>query len=177
MTLLRLFERFSGYTDAVSGALGRALAWLTLAMAVATSAIVLVRVVFSTGSIASQEAVTYMHAFVLMLASAYALRDDQHVRVDILYHQFSDQQKAWVNLLGHVLFLLPLCGAIGALSWDFVATAWRNQEGSADAGGLPWVYVLKSLLLVNCATLGLQALGDSARQLVRISRRPEDSHG
>jgi TRAP-type mannitol/chloroaromatic compound transport system permease small subunit len=167
--LISFFKRCSQWLDGFAEATGRLLAWLTLAMAVGTSLIVLVRVIWSTGSIASQEAITYMHALVLMLASAYALKDDQHVRVDILYHRFSATGKAWVNLLGHLLFLLPLSLAIAAVSWDFVWDAWANREGSADAGGLQGVYLLKALLLANAITLALQALSDSLRQLVTLT--------
>jgi TRAP-type mannitol/chloroaromatic compound transport system permease small subunit len=93
--------------DRFTSASGRLLAWCALAMALATSVVVLLRYGFSTGAIALQESITYLHGSLFMLGVAYALRSGAHVRVDIFYRDFSPRQRAWVNALGGIVFLLP----------------------------------------------------------------------
>ena len=149
--------------------IGQSLAWLTAVMVLITAAIVATRATLNVGSIGSQELVTYLHAIVVMSASAYTLAANEHVRVDIFYRRFNAVQQAWIDLFGSLLLLLPFALATALISWDFVAHAWTLRETSADSGGLPWVYLLKSLLLVNGALLALQALADGARHLVTIA--------
>ena len=88
---------------------GRFIAWLTLFIVLITFIVVVLRYVFDYGSIAMQESVTYLHAFVFMLGAAYTLKHDGHVRVDIFYRKMSARKKAWVDLLGTFLLLYPVC--------------------------------------------------------------------
>src|SRR5690606_22659805 len=110
-------------------------------------AVVILRYGFATGSIAAQEAITYLHALVFMLGAAYTLKREGHVRVDVFYRRLGDRARAWVDLLGTVLLLLPTFVFILVISWTFVANAWVRMEGSAEAGGLPLVFLLKSAIL------------------------------
>lgn len=135
---------------------GRAVAWLTVLMVIITFSVVVLRYGFDLGSIAMQESVIYLHALNFMLGAAYTLKHDAHVRVDIFYQKMTSRGKAWVDLFGTLLLLLPMCGFIGWSSWDYVATAWSVREASGEAGGLPFVYLLKSTLLVMPALLILQ---------------------
>ncbi len=139
---------------------GQALAWLTLAMVVVTFVIVLLRYVFDAGLIWMQESVVWMHAVVFMLGAAYTLERDEHVRVDIFYRGMSVRQRAWVDLLGVLVFLLPLCVFLAMKSWDFIAVSWSLHESSRESGGLPYpmVPLLKSVLLLMPITLGLQGI-------------------
>lgn len=155
--------------DRVSGAIGKSVAWLTAAMALTVAAVVLLRAVAGVGAIAAQEAVTYMHALVIMLAGAYTLRDDGQVRVDIFYHRFTPVQKAWVNALGSLLLLAPLALTLVISSWGYVAASWAIRETSADAGGLPAVFLLKSLIVANGLLLFAQALAETARALLTMT--------
>lgn len=164
----RLCSAFSVYV-------GKGVAWLTALMAVTTTAIVLSRALFNTGSMAVQDSVTYMHAIVLMCAAAYTLRTDGHVRVDIFYRSYSPLQKAWLDALGTLLFLLPFCIFSILISWNYVANAWAILESSADAGGLPAVFLLKTLILVNGGMLAAQALAELARNLITLTY--ESEHG
>lgn len=142
-------ERIHGFNEA----LGRAVAWLTLAMVLLTFLIVVLRYGLDMGSIAVQEAVTYLHATVFMAGAAYTLHHRAHVRVDIFYRDLSERGKAWVNLLGCLLFLFPMCLFILWSGWDYVLGSWRLMEGSREAGGLPLVFLLKSLIPVLALTL------------------------
>jgi len=144
--------------EAKIATLGRAVAWLTLAMVLLTFLVVVLRYGFNLGWIWMQESVTYLHAAVFMVAAAWALQEDGHVRVDIFYRGGSERYKALVNLLGAVLFLVPFCVFMLMVGWEYVFTSWKLLEGSREAGGIPLVYLLKSLILVLPALLLVQSL-------------------
>ena len=166
---LRTFVHF---IDAFTDRLGRAQAWLGLAMALLTALIVLLRYGFNIGSIAAQEAVVYMHGCLFMLGASYALKQDAHVRVDIFYRGFSPRARAWVNSLGGIVFLLPLCVFICAISWSYVADSWAIRESSPEPGGIPAVFLLKSLLPLMALNLFLQGLAETLRAALRLVEQP-----
>ena len=146
--------------DKVSTTLGRAVSWLTLFMVLVTFIVVVMRYVFDAGFIWVQESVVWMHAIVFMLGAAYTLHDEEHVRVDVFYRNMSARRRAWVDLVGVVIFLLPLCIFLAWNSWDFVAQSWRIGEASREPGGLPYplLPLLKCALLLMPVTLALQGL-------------------
>ena len=146
--------------DRISSVLGRASAWLTLFMVVVTFVVVVMRYVFDAGLIWLQESVVWMHAFVFMAGASYTLKHEEHVRVDIFYREMSAKKKAWVDMLGVLLFLLPVCVFLFWKSLDFVAISWKLQEASREPGGLPYplVPLLKSVILVMPAAVALQGI-------------------
>jgi len=146
--------------DRLSTVLGKMAAWLTLVMVVVTFVIVVMRYVFDAGLIWLQETVLWMHAFVFMMGAAYTLKKDEHVRVDIFYRKMSSRGRALVDLLGVLIFLLPLCVFLGWKAFDFVALSFRMHEASRESGGLPYplIPLLKSILLVMPITVGLQGI-------------------
>lgn len=156
--------------DRISIATGKAASWLTLAMVVGTFIIVVLRYLFDTGVIWLQESVTWMHAVVFMLGAAYTLQSEEHVRVDIFYRQASEKRKGWVDALGVVFFLLPLCVFFLVESFDYVAASWQSGEVSRDAGGLPYPFVplLKSVLLIMPIAVMLQGVSMLIRAISRI---------
>jgi len=147
---------------------GRAVAWLTLLMVLLTFFIVILRYGFNLGWIWLQESLSYIHAFVFMLAAAWAWQSDDHVRVDIYYRKRTVRQKAIINLVGTVLFLVPVCVFLMMESWSYVATSWAGQEGSREAGGLEFVYLQKTLILLMPALLLLQASEVIRQSISRI---------
>ncbi len=163
MTALHTTVRIIGhFTDKT----GRMLAWLCLFMTLTTCLVVLLRYGFGIGSVALQEAVTYMHASVFMLGAAYTLKHGGHVRVDILYRGLSRRGCAWVNSVGGVLFLLPFCIFVLGVSTQFVAESWAVQEGSQDPGGIHAVFLLKTLIPLMALNLLLQGLAETLRNLL-----------
>lgn len=146
--------------DRISVLIGRATAWLTLVMVVLTFVVVVMRYVFDAGLIWLQESVVWLHAFVFMVGAAYTLQRDEHVRVDIFYREMSERRRAWVDLLGIAIFLLPLCGFLAWKSFDFVAASWQFKEASRESGGIPYplIPMLKSILLVMPLLLALQGI-------------------
>jgi len=159
--------------DRISIATGNAAAWLTLAMVVDTFLIVVLRYIFDFGAIWMQESLTWMHAAVFMLGAAYTLQDDGHVRVDIFYREMSDRHKAWVDLIGVLIFLFPLCGFFLYQSYSYVAAAWQFGEVSINAGGLPYpaVPLLKSILILMPVAVMLQGLSMLLRSIQTIRTR------
>ncbi|KAA6187243.1 TRAP transporter small permease subunit [Thiohalocapsa marina] len=173
--LLRLARRI----DAFNARLGQACAWLTLFLVVGTAVVVVLRYGFNIGAIALQEAVLYAHALVFMGAAAWVLQRNAHVRVDIFYQRFSARRQALVNLLGNLFLLLPFCLFIGWASWDYVINAWSTLEASGESGGLPLVFLQKSILWLLAGSLGLQGVADliKAGHLLAGHALPESSHG
>ena len=133
---------------------GRVLAWLTLFIVVVTFVVVVLRYVFNIGSIAMQESISYMHAFVFMIGAAYTLKHDSHVRVDIFYRKMTPKNKALVDLIGTLLLLFPVCLFILFSSWDYVLTSWSQFEESGEAGGLAYVYILDRKSVVEGKSVG-----------------------
>lgn len=139
------------------GLTGRTVAWLTLVMTLLTFLVVVLRYGLNEGWIWMQESITYLHATVFMVAAAWTLHDDEHVRVDIFYREASPNFRLWVDLAGTLLFLLPFCLFLVYVGWDYVASAWAARESSSEPGGLPLVWLLKTLVLILPALLLLQA--------------------
>ncbi|MFQ3323694.1 MAG: TRAP-type mannitol/chloroaromatic compound transport system permease small subunit [Pseudomonadales bacterium] len=158
MVTKTFISRITGNFDAISEWLGRTVAWLILAMAIATGAVVVVRYALGSGSIALQESISYLHATVFMLGICYTLKHDQHVRVDVFYQGFSDTTRAWVNAIGSIIFIFPLCIFIIFISLTYVGNSWVIREGSADPGGIHGVYLLKTLIPILGVTLLMQAV-------------------
>jgi TRAP-type mannitol/chloroaromatic compound transport system permease small subunit len=144
--------------DALSDAVGRLCGWLVLAMAALVVALVAARYLFAQGSVAAQEAALWLHAAVFLLGAAFALRHEQHVRVDILQQRWSPRGRARAELAGTLLFLLPFCAFMLWISLDYVAASWSLREGSRESGGLPGVFLLKTLIPLAALLLGLQGL-------------------
>lgn len=160
-TCVSAIGRFSEWT-------GRCVAWLTLVMALVTCVIVIMRYGFGVGSIALQESVIYMHSAVFLLGAAFTLKNEGHVRVDIFYRRFTPLTKAWVDSIGTVVFLLPLCCFLIGVSWHYVLTSWRIGEVSGDPGGLPLVFVLKTLIPVAALSIALQGIAELLRNLLSL---------
>lgn len=159
---------FSQLVDNLTEVLGRALAWLTGMMAILTFLVVVLRYAFDQGAVALQESVMYMHGLVFMLGIPYALKNDVHVRVDLIYSRLGTRQRAWVDLVGHLIFLLPVSGFIFYTSLPYVAASWRVLEGSSEVGGIPAVYLLKTLIPVMAALLVLQGVSGMVKQVLII---------
>ncbi len=142
-------------------------------MMLVTCAVVILRYGLDIGSIAAQEVITYFHAALFMTGASYTLLHDGHVRVDIFYSKLNPTGKAWVNAVGSILFLLPFCIFIAGISYQFVLGSWAVREISSEPGGIPAVFVLKSLIFVMAASLILQAFAEVLRNtLILIGGQP-----
>ncbi|MFT7472152.1 MAG: TRAP-type mannitol/chloroaromatic compound transport system permease small subunit [Kiritimatiellia bacterium] len=164
-------EKLSLLIDGLSTRLGRIFSWFTLTMVIVMAAIVVLRYAFQIGSIALQESIIYINALIFTFGVAYTLKEQGHVRVDIFYSRLNEKKRAWVDLLGSLFFLVPSTCFIIWISWDYVAVSWRIREGSAESSGLPFVYLLKAVILVLPALLLLQGISEIAKSISVIKRR------
>ena len=160
--LMRKLDQLSEWT-------GNLISWLTLLMVLITFVVVVMRYLFNTGNIALQESVIYMHSFVFLLGAAYTLKHDGHVRVDIFYRPMSERGKAIINLIGVLFMLLPVAGFILYISWEYVANAWALKEGSQEAGGLDFRYVLKGAIIAMPVLIILQGIAELIRSVLILA--------
>ncbi len=168
-------NRLADGIDRLSTALGRAVAWCLLFMVLAEFALVLMRYVLGIGSIWLQESVIYAHGAVFMLAAAWTLAADGHVRVDIFYADAAPRTKAIIDLLGALLLLLPFALTLTFFSLPYVARSWAILEGSRETSGLPAVFLLKTLIPLFAALLALQGIAQALRAglvLAGLDRAP-----
>ncbi|MCY4642420.1 MAG: TRAP transporter small permease subunit [Gammaproteobacteria bacterium] len=156
-------EKLCNRIDAFNERVGTLASWIVLVMAGITFLVAVMRYGFNFGRIAMQESITYLHAFVFMIAGAYTLKHNEHVRVDIFYQGMSRQNRAKVDFLGSVFLLLPFAGFIMWTSFDYVTNSWKYLEASREAGGLPLVFVLKSLIPAMATLLFVQAVSMGGR--------------
>jgi len=169
-TLIAIASKLNRFTEYT----GNAAAWLALALVLTTFAVVVLRYAFQIGWIAMQESILYLHSSLFLLGAAYTLKNEKHVRVDIFYRDFSEKRKALVDLLGSLLLLLPVCTFMLWISWDYVAAAWSLREGSREAGGLPYVYALKTLIPLAALLLILQGISQALSSLGTLLQRRSD---
>jgi len=154
--------------DKINRKLGQAVSWLALLMAILMFLNVICRYIFNSNLIWQQELVGFMHAILFLAAAGYTLQEDKHVRVDVLYQSLSVRNKAIVNLVGTLIFLLPVCFAISYLSYDFILSSWKIREASAEYNGMQGVYLLKSCIWVFTFSLILQGLSNIAKSIITL---------
>ncbi|MBT3622575.1 MAG: TRAP transporter small permease subunit [Gammaproteobacteria bacterium] len=151
---------------------GKAIAWLTLVMVVITCVVVAARYLFNFGSIGLQESVMYMHGTVFMLGIAFTLKEQGHVRVDVLYEKFPPRVKIYIDIAGHLLFLIPFSIFILWTSVEYVSFSWSLRESSGQPGGLPAVYLVKGLIPTMAILLLLQGISEILKGVLLLTPRP-----
>ena len=154
--------------DFFSEMTGRFCSWFVALMALITCVVVVMRYGLDLGSVLLQDVVLYLHGALFLLGSSFALKRNAHVRVDIFYREFSEKKKAFIDLVGHCLFLQPVCWVIFLFSWGFVELSWRIMEVSAEPDGLPFVYLQKSLLIALCLFMALQSFSEILKSILKI---------
>ena len=153
-------------------ALGKFFSWSLLIMVILTFAIVILRYLFNLGFIWMQELVRYLYASVFMLCAAYTLAQDEHVRVDIFYSKLTDKYKIFVNVVGSLIFLIPVCLCILYYSYTYVINSWMQLEGSLEERGLHAVYLLKTLIWGFAIMLTLQSIFIISQGCLKLYRKP-----
>lgn len=177
--IVRILLKISRWIDALSEGLGWITFGLTLIMVAVGAYNAITRYLgqFIGVNLSSNlyiEVQWYLFSLIFLLGSAYVLKHNSHVRVDILYNQLSRKGKAWVDLLGGLLFLLPICILILYFSLPAVINSWQVLEMSSDPSGLPR-YPLKTMILVSFVFLGLQGISQIAKQLAILSDLDQQS--
>lgn len=168
-----ILARFVRAADRLNETIGRGVAWLTLAMVLVTFLVVVLRYVFAIGWVWLQESYVWMHGVVFMVGAGYTLLHNSHVRVDVFYRPAGPRYKAVVDLLGAFLLLMPMLVLVFVVGFDYVASSWYMLEESREAGGMPGLFLLKSIILVFCVLTGLQGLSLAARSALVLSGHRE----
>jgi len=171
---MRLALVLAAAIDRLTAALGRAAAWLALAIVLVQFGLVVARYVFSAGSVPVTESVIYGQALLVTLTAAWTLAAGGHVRVDIFYADASPRRRALVDLLGTLLLLLPFMLTLLWLSVPYALRSWAILERSQETGGLPLVFLLKTLIPLFAGLMALQGLAQAMRAAVVLM---EDAHG
>jgi len=156
--------------DRLTTAVGRAVAWLALAIVLLQFALVVARYLFGLGSIWLTEMVIYAHATLFMLAAAWTLRSGGHVRVDVFYAEADPRTRAKIDLAGAALLLLPFALVLVWLSVPYAARSWAILERSQETSGLPLVFALKTLIPLFAALMALQGVAQAIRSLSALAR-------
>ncbi len=162
---LRLAHRIDAFNERI----GRWMAWLVVIMVGigAFNAVVRYLSRFTGMNLSSNayiELQWYLFSMVFLLGAAYGLRHNAHVRVDVLYGRLSSRGKAWINLVGTFLFLIPFCILMIWTSWEYVLNSWSIFEASPDPGGLPR-YPIKTIIPLAFVLLLLQAVSQAVKQV------------
>jgi TRAP-type mannitol/chloroaromatic compound transport system permease small subunit len=170
---LNALVAFVRFVDGLNERVGRVVGWFTLGTVVVCALVVVLRYAVGVGFIWMQEFYVWIHATVFMVGAGYTFKVNGHVRVDILYAKASVRTKAWIDLFGGVVFLLPWLIVTGTMSAPWVWASILTNETSASTGGMPGLYVLKSVILLFCILLGLQGLATIARSILVLKGREE----
>lgn len=155
----------SSWIDRINTVIGSLFSWLTTVLVIVICFDVLMRYAFTSSYAAVTEMEWHLFAAIFMLGAAYTLKHDKHVRVDVFYANFSEKGKAWVNLLGTILFLLPFCFVVIQSSIPFVQNSFKVLETSPDPGGLPARYIIKSVIPLGFTLLLLQGISEILKAL------------
>jgi TRAP-type mannitol/chloroaromatic compound transport system permease small subunit len=175
---MKTLYRIANAIDALNIRIGHAIAWTAFVMVLVQFGVVILRYVFAFSNTALTESIWYLHGLLFMIGAAYTLLYDGHVRVDVFYREASERYRAWVDLLGSLLFVIPLCILTFWLSWNYVINAWIVLEGSLELSGLPLIFLYKTVIWVFAALVGVQALSTAIKGfLFLMGRWPRYSPG
>ena len=154
---------------------GRFAAWLVLFMTLMQFVVVIMRYVFAYGSIQMQESIWYMHGILFMLGAGYTLAKEGHVRLDVFYREAKERTKAWINLVGSSVFLLPFCIVNFDFAWSLVRNSWAVREGSTETVGLQYIYLFKTVILIFSVLLVIEGISLAIRSILQLTAPPDES--
>ena len=174
---MSILSRVAKAIDGINERIGAMIRWLALVMVLVGAATAILRyssrgLGLSLNLTPTTELQWYLFSLIFLLGAAYGLRHDVHVRVDVLYSQLNPKKRAWIDLVGHVLFLIPFCIVMLYVSWPAVQNSWSIREISPDPGGLPR-YPIKMVILLSFVLLVGQGYSQILKQL-RILRSDGD---
>ena len=166
---VELLKKISKNLDQINTWLGQSASWIAIPIIAVTIFDVVSRRFFTLGSVTLQELEWHFHAVLFMFCAGYAYIHDAHVRVDVFRQRLSPYWQSWIELAGCVVFLIPYCVLIIVLGFRFVADSFALNEISDAPGGLPYRYIIKSVLPVGFVFLLLQGISTALKQIVVIA--------
>lgn len=163
----RLFLNLAAYIDGFTELTGKLISWLVIVLVFLVGYDVAMRYLFQSGSIALQELQWHLFSIIFLLGAAYTLKDDEHVRLDVVYRSrfVSDRMRAWIDALGVMLFLIPFCILIIYCAWPFIKQAYLFHEASPDPGGLSARWFIKAMIPVGFMLLVLQGIAELIKKI------------
>ena len=176
---MNALQQLSRWIDTLNQWVGRGVAWVTLGLVLVVFVDVVMRYLFNTSFVFTQELEWHLFGFIFLIGAGYTLLHDGHVRVDIIYQRVGFKSRAWINLIGVMFFLIPGCIMVITTSWKFTMNAFAIMEGSPDPGGIPFRFVLKGCLPVGFTLLLLQGISlgiHSLMQILGIEQAKETPH-
>jgi len=165
MNVLKTFMR---WIDGLNEWVGRGVAWVTLALVLVIFVDVVMRYLFNTSFVFTQELEWHLFGFIFLIGAGFTLLHDGHVRVDIIYQRLGFKGQAWINLMGVIVFLIPGCLMIIITSFKFVLSSFLILEGSPDPGGIPLRFIVKGFIPAGFFLLLLQGLSLGVHSLLQI---------
>lgn len=153
--------------DALTEAIGRIVVWLVLLVALLSAGNAIMRYAFSYSSNAYLEAQWYLFSLIFLLGGAYALKHNAHVRIDLIFGRLSKPAQAWIDVVGTVLFLIPMAVGVVYLSWPWAMNSFLGREVSPDAGGLPR-WPIKLVMPLGFALLALQGISELIKRIAYL---------
>ncbi|MEM9884319.1 MAG: TRAP transporter small permease subunit [Bacteroidota bacterium] len=166
-------NKLANFINRINEQVGRGVSWLTLTLVIIIFIDVVFRYYFEETAAWVIDLEWHIFAMIFLLGGGYAYRHDKHVRVDLFYAKFSEQDKAWVNLVGATILLVPWCMAIAWFSGEYAQLSFQIKEGSPDPNGLPARYIIKSIVVIGFLLLLLQAVSVILNSLLTLNRRAE----
>ncbi len=166
--MVNILKKICGVIDRINEWVGHLVAWVTLGLVVVVFVDVVMRYLFNTSFVFTQELEWHLFGFIFLIGAGYTLLHDGHVRVDIIYQKLGPKAQAWINFIGVLFFLLPGCIMVVITSWKFTQTAWGVMEGSPDPGGIPFRFLIKGCIPVGFALITLQGLSLGIHSLFEI---------
>ena len=166
---MRFLARIASLICAVNLLIGRTFSWLALGIVVVCFTVVVQRYLFSVSFLWMQDLYIWLNGAMFTAVAGFALLRDDHVRVDIFYRPAGMRARALADLLGVVLFLLPFTWVVYQYSIPFVVRAWGYREASANVGGMPGLFILKSFIIAFAVLIALQGLAMAIRSLLVLS--------
>ncbi len=169
--MMRSLGMIAGAICRLNWWIGQTFSWLSLGIVLVCFTVVVLRYVFATSFLWLQDLYIWLNGAMFMAVAGFALLRDDHVRVDIFYRPARMRIRALVDLLGVLLFLLPFCWIVYAYSMPFVQRSWSYLEASANVGGMPGLFVLKSFIIAFAALLALQGVAMLCRSVLVLAGR------
>ena len=165
---MEAIRTLSRWIDTLSEWAGRGVAWVTLGLVLVVFIDVVMRYLFNASFVFTQELEWHLFGFIFLIGAGYTLLKDGHVRVDIIYQHLGLKGRAWINLCGVILFLIPGCIMVMTTSWKFMANSFAILEGSPDPGGIPYRFVLKGCIPLGFTLLLLQGISLGLHSFLQI---------
>lgn len=172
--MVDFFRKLCNAIDGINKVVGNITSWAALVVVLVVFIDVVMRYAMNTSFVFVQELEWHLFAFIFLIGAGYTLYKDGHVRVDIFYQRLGDKGRAWINLLGTILFLIPGCYLIITTSYKFAHTSFLNLEGSPDPGGIPYRFIIKSAIPVGYLLILLQGIAMGIRSFFTVIGRDLD---